>query len=368
MHRSPPTAPLRYDATMETPEPDEANTEQGLIDSMHKILDITYKDGGHAIRSVHAKSHGLLNAELIIPDSLPDVLAQGLFARPGRYPAIMRFSTTPGDLLDDRVSTPRGLAIKVLNVEGPRLPGSEDSRTQDFVMVNGKTFGAATGKAFLGTLKSLVPTTDVAPGLKIALSSVLQVAERGLEAMGGKSGTLIALGGHPETNVLGESFFGQLPILYGPYIAKFALVPVSANLVALTGAKVELDDNPDGLRAAVVAEFAHAGGEWELRVQLATDLETTPIEDPVAVWPEDTTPFVTVARLVAAPQTGWSEPRRRAVDDGMAFSPWHGLAAHRPLGAIMRLRKRVYEMSADFRAAHNRCPVLEPGLLEDFPG
>ena len=87
----------------------------------------------------------------------------------------------------------------------------------------------------------------------------------------------------------------------------------------MTGAKVGLHGKPDGLRAAVLAEFAHAGGEWELRVQLATDLETTPIEHPVAVWPEDATPFVTVARLVAPPQTGWSEPRRRAVDDGMGF-------------------------------------------------
>ena len=150
-------------------------------------------------------------------------------------------------------------------------------------------------------------------------------------------------------------------------MAKFALIPVSANLVALTGAKVDLHGKPDGLREAVLAEFAHAGGEWELRVQLATDLETTPIEYPLVAWPEDTTPFVTVARLVAAPQTGWSEPRRRAVDDGMAFSPWNGLAAHRPLGAIMQLRKPVYAMSADFRATHNRCPVLEPKSLADFP-
>jgi hypothetical protein len=41
---------------------------------------------------------------------------------------------------------------------------------------------------------------------------------------------------------------------------------------------------------------------------------------------------------------------RAAVDDGMSFSPWHGIAAHRPLGSIMRVRKMAYEMGRRFRA------------------
>src|SRR5258708_6928935 len=41
----------------------------------------------------------------------------------------MRFSTIPGDILDDSVSTPRGLAIKVIGVEGERLEGSEARST-----------------------------------------------------------------------------------------------------------------------------------------------------------------------------------------------------------------------------------------------
>jgi hypothetical protein len=48
----------------------------------------------------------------------------------------------------------------------------------------------------------------------------------------------------------------------------------------------------------------------------------------------------------------------------MAFSPWHGLAAHRPLGSIMRMRKAAYEMSAEFRSTHNHCPMQEPRSLD----
>jgi hypothetical protein len=354
--------PLRYDPSMETPEEDELETE--LVDTLRKIAEITYRDGHHALRAVHAKSHGLLSAELIVPDDLPDVLAQGLFAKPARYPAVMRFSTTPGDVLDDNVSTPRGLAIKILQVQGARLLGSEIADTQDFLLANGKTFGGANGRAFLTSLKMLAPTTDKAEGLKMALSQVLQVAEKALEAVGGKSATMIALGGHPKTNILGESFYGQTPLLFGPYIAKVALVPASDNLIALTGALVDLHDKPNGLREAISAAFLHEGGAWDLQIQLAINLNDTPIEDSSKLWPEDLTPFVTVARLVAPQQTTWNDLRHVAVDEDMAFSPWHGLAAHRPLGSIMRMRKAAYEMSAGFRSAHNHCPITEPRSLD----
>ncbi len=69
---------------------------------------------------------------------LPPVLAQGLFARAGTYPLVNRISTTPGDILDDNVSTPRAMAIKVVGVEGERLPGSESATTQDFILINAR--------------------------------------------------------------------------------------------------------------------------------------------------------------------------------------------------------------------------------------
>jgi hypothetical protein len=358
---APLAEPLRFEPGMEVPEKDEAETGRRLVETLKTISETTWKDGHHALRAVHAKSHGLLKARLVVNEGLPEVLAQGLFAKPGTYPAAMRFSTSPGDILDDRVSTPRGLAIKVLDVHGPRLPGSEGDMTQDFLLVDGPTFPTATAKAFLGNLKLLAGTTDKAEGLKVALSAALQATERAVEKIRHEpSGLLVGLGGHPETNILGETFHTQAPMLYGPYVAKLAVVPISPNLTALTGAPVDLHHHPDGLREAVLAAFGATGGEWEVRVQLARDLETTPIEDSSKLWPEDVTPFVPVARLVADIQTAWSKSRQTAVDDGMAFSPWHGLAAHRPLGSIMRVRKAAYEMSADFRARRNRCPILEP--------
>jgi len=354
------SSPLPYTPSVEVVEDDEPHTIQELVATMTKIQEITYQDGGHAIRSVHAKSHGLIDVEVIVPDGLPSELAQGLFARPATYPGVMRYSTIPGDMLDDNVSTPRGLALKVMGVDGQRLPGSEDATTQDLVMVNGPVFSVPNAKKFLGTLKQLAGTTDKAPGLKKALSTALQGVEKALEAVGGKSATLIALGGHPETNVLGETYYTQVPVRYGDYIAKLSIAPSSAGVKALTGAKVDLADKPDGLRVAVVDFFTTNGAEWEIRAQLCTDLAKMPVEDASVQWPEEDSPYVTVARIVAKPQSAWDAAKSAAIDDGLAFSPWHGLAAHRPLGSVMRARKQTYEMSKRFRAEHNHVTIEEP--------
>lgn len=227
-------------------------------------------------------------------------------------------------------------------------------------MQNAKAFTAATPKDFLKTLKLLAKTTDKMPGMKKALSMVLRGVESTIEAMGGESGTLKSLGGHPQTHILGETFYSVVPFLYGPYYAKLAVVPISESLTALTNLHVDFDGNPDGLRQAVNDYFVSHGGTWEVRIQLATDIEKMPVEDASVVWPEDLSPFVAVARLEVAPQPAWSEENVQAIDNGMAFSPWHGLQAHRPLGGVMRVRKPSYEMSSGFRATHNGCPIHEP--------
>lgn len=354
--------PLRYQPSFEAAEPDEAQTSADLVQTLLKISDITFKDSGQALRSVHAKSHGLLKAEVRVLHVSADY-AHGLFAKPGTFPAIVRLSTSPGDVLDDAVSTPRGFALKVVGAEGPRLPqisGVADTATQDFLLVDAPAFLAPNAKKFLGSLKLLAPTTDKLPDLKKAFSAVLRGTEQVVEALGGESGTLKGLGGHPITHPLGETFFSQVPFLYGPYVAKWSVAPVSPELVALRDAPVDLHGKPNGLRDVVNDFFAHHAAEWELRVQLCTDLKTMPIEDASVVWPVEESPFLPVARISVASQPAWTEERSAALDDGLLFSPWHGLSAHRPLGSINRARQPAYQASGEARSPRGRCPVHEP--------
>jgi len=367
MSSTAPTRPLPFDPSFEQIPEDEAETIRELGEAIHAIMEKTYGDSGHATRGVHAKSHGLLQGEIEVLGGLPPELAQGAFAKAGIHPVVLRFSTNPGDILDDKVSTPRGLAIKIIGVEGLRLPGAEGQVTQDFVMQNAPAFTAPTPKAFLSNLKLLAKTTDKMPNFKKAFSAVLRGTEKALEAVGAESGKLKSMGGHPLTNLLGETYYSVVPFLYGPYYAKLSMVPVSPSLIALTDAPVDLDDKPNGLRESISQHFASGNGEWEIRIQLATDIDKMPIEDASVVWPEDESPYRAVARVHVAAQPAWTEARAAAVDDNMAFSPWHGLAAHRPLGGVMRSRKPVYEMAKGFRSEHNGCPMHEPSSLGSLP-
>jgi hypothetical protein len=358
-----PTAPVQYQPSFERPEDGEAATIQALIETLEKIVHTTNEDMQHGVRGVHAKSHGLLIGEVRVLDNLPPVLAQGVFAKAGTYPAVLRFSTVPGDVLDDNVSTPRALAVKLIGVKGERLAGGEGDTTQDFVMVNGPVFGAPDAKHFLRNLKLLASTTDKGESLKKAFSALARGTEKAVEALGGKSATLIAMGGHPETNILGETFYSQVPTLYGPYVAKFSIAPASPALKALTGAPVDLREKPNGLRDAVNDYFVHHDALWELRVQLLTDLDSMPIEDASVQWPEDKSPFMTAAHISTPRQVAWSKARSVAIDDGLSFNPWHCLAAHRPVDSIMRVRKVVYEVMSKIRARQNKTSITEPTSL-----
>jgi len=122
-------------------------------------------------------------------------------------------------------------------------------------------------------------------------------------------------------------------------------------LLALKDAPVDLSDDY-ALRKAVQHFFAAEGAEWEVRVQLCTDLEQMPIEDASVVWPEDLSPFRAVARIRMEAQDSWNEDAG-STQDRLAFSPWNGVTAHRPLGSINRARKPVYAQSQRFRAEQN---------------
>jgi hypothetical protein len=131
-------------------------------------------------------------------------------------------------------------------------------------------------------------------------------------------------------------------------------------------ASLNVNGIPNGLREAVLDFFGKNGGAWEVRAQLCTDLAHMPIENAAVVWSEEVSPYRRIARISVKPQLAWSEARSSAVDDGMSFAPWHGLAAHRPLGGIMRVRKAAYEEARKFRAERNGRVIQEPHEMVPF--
>ncbi len=363
-----PNAPILFDPSFETPLDDELAINAKVTEQMLSLSRTVLSDTGHVRRSVHAKSHGLLTGMMQVHDGLAREYAQGLFVRSAIYPIVLRLSTTPGDMLDDKISTPRGLGLKIIGVEGERLPGSEDDVTQNFVLGNSPAFNVRDAAQFIGNVRHLGSMTDRSETVKRAISAVTQTTEAILEKVGIQSATLTTYAGQARTHILGDTFYSQVPVLYGDYAAKICVAPISENLRALSEAPVELAGTRDGLREAVRAFFASQGGTWELRVQLWTDPETMPIEDASVQWPQDKSPYVAVATITVRAQDSWSDSRVAAIDEGLTFSPWRGLAAHRPLGSVMRARRLAYESSARLRSEVTGHLIAEPRSAADLPG
>lgn len=361
---------VRYHDQLEQAQPDEAQTAERIAQVMRGYSEAFHGRYHHAVRSVHSKSHGVLIGELEVPGDLPVPLAQGLFAQPGRYPAVMRLSTPPGDILPDSVSTPRALSLKIVGPAGQDMvDGHAGEVTQDFLLNNGPVFAAKDASGFLNNQLPIRLTLNAPEELKVAAALGAQVAARVTGNGGPLAGALKQLGGHPYTHPLGETYYSQLPLRWGEYVAKVSLAPVSAPLLALKDQAVKVlgPGRADALRAAVADTIRREGGVWELRAQLCTDPQRMPIEDGSVQWDETLSPFQVVARLTAPPQDTARPDKLVFADDRLSFNPWHALAAHRPLGNAMRARRRVYEMSVQFRREHNDEPIPEPRSGADLP-
>ncbi|HEY8618442.1 catalase family protein [Phenylobacterium sp.] len=334
-----------YSADVERVGPDEPEMAERLAGAIRSLAERTEDRRGEAVRAVHAKTYAVLEGELEVEAGLPAPLAQGLFAQPHRYGVTLRLSSLSGDVLPDQASLPRGCALKVRGAPGPRIAGAPERDTQDFVLANSRTFNARNARLFLAAIQALTPATEQAFGIKTAASGLLRRLEGLLERHGVESPELKAIGGQPLVHPLGDTFFGQVPVRYGRHMAKLCLTPESAQRRAFRDAPLARGGDPDAVALALEDHFASQGAAWRLCVQLCTDPARMPVEDGVDAWDEEESPFLPVARLRVEPQALLGEAAARS----LAFSPWNGLEAHRPLGELMRLRRAAYAWSREHR-------------------
>ncbi len=101
-------------------------------------------------------------------------------------------------------------------------------------------------------------------------------------------------------------------------------------------------------------------------MQLCTDLATMPVENASVEWPEEESPYRTVARLRLPRQEAFSPARRAFVDD-LSFCVSHSLAAHRPLGSIMRARMAAYPAMSRLRRETSGAALREPTSIDEVP-
>lgn len=82
------------------------------------------------------KSLAFVRGTLTISPNLPPHLQQGIAKQPGKtHPVIARYANEPSFILPDTQRAPRGLGLKIFNVEGERLE-DDGKHTQDLLFNN----------------------------------------------------------------------------------------------------------------------------------------------------------------------------------------------------------------------------------------
>jgi len=343
------STPIPYHDDVETESPDEKAVIDETVARMRHLMEESFEQHRHATSGTHAKTHGVVTGELQVLDGLPAELAQGLFGAPGAYEVVVRYASEPGTLEPDTEQRARGFALKVLGVPGEMLHNGWTS--QDFLFNTWPVIPQGDAASFL----NLIRQRDQGPG-----------AASGPSPRPLTSADLL-FDRTPNTHPLAYTFYSQGAFRYGDHVAKFAVAPVAAEQLALADRTVAADEPPGVLKDWVQAYYAQHGATYEFRVQLLTDVDTMPIEDASVEWPQDASPYRTVATLHLPHQETFSAARRTYAEDVMSWRPWYGLAAHRPLGSINRLRRRGYTELGAQRHQMNAVAERNPTGLGDVP-
>lgn len=310
-------------------------------------LKTVWMDGTTAKRGQHGKHHGLVEGTFRVLGDLPKELAKGVF-RPGRsYACLVRFSN--GGQRDDTEPDVRGMAIKLLDVEGEKLlPGRGHIREHDFILVDHPTYFTPTLAAYAAFNRYFTPLQDLR-GNGFSLPRLLRAGfglanlrlfHRGIlkaaKAFAGrKPGSLLALTYHSTT-----------PYLLGEGKAvKYKAVGASG-----TGAA----NDEDGLGKALWTSLTKGPATFDFGVVIQKDGASHPIEDPTTDWEANGAPFVKLAELTLDEQD--RTDRKDALAEEIRFNPWMSLAEHRPLGFINRVRREVYRAMSGRRHGINNRP------------
>jgi hypothetical protein len=316
----------------ETLEPREENLIERIVALQRQLHD---KSGSKVRRAQHPKHHGLARGELVVKADLAAEFRHGIFAENRRYPVWLRYSNGRGD--DDSQPTLHGLAMK--------LTGLEQGTDQDFLMVDHPVFFIRNLEEYVALFEAQVaagggsPRTFFFPGInpfRWRLASFFRI-----RAVRKKTGSLLA-----------TRFFSATPYRLGPHAIKFSLVPDAAN-----GSNPPPGEDADFLGRRLAEHLRDKPASFQFRVQRQIDAVTMPVEDPTVNWdhasPAST--WQTVATVQLSPQVT-NSPERLTLAENMAYSPWHTLDDHRPLGGINRARRVVYEALSKDRFTDNGLP------------
>ncbi|WP_175625323.1 MULTISPECIES: catalase family protein [Oxalobacteraceae] len=291
-------------------------------------------------RDAHPKMHGVVKAEFTVEADLPAELRVGVFAEARTYQAWIRYSNQDGTIQADKARDIRGMAIKLMGVPGDKLLESErHEQTQDFIVISTNVFVTKNVEEFDALIKAMTGSI---------LSKIFFFATHWRVIWN------LVTSLKKFANPLQMRYWSTTPYLFGNTAVKYSAIPHVRNPDPLPS-----DPGPDYLRQAMVRQLAQGEALFDFTVQLQTNADNMPIEDPGKEWKESESPFRKVATIRILQQEFDSEAQR-VFGENLSYTPWHSLPAHRPLGGINRARKIVYDAISTFRHEYNKVARKEP--------
>lgn len=310
---------------------------------MPRQRDVAQRTARPLRRCLHYKPHAGVLAEFHVLPDLPEHARHGVFREPRILPAVVRFSN--GESIDkpDPKPQPRGIAIKLVGVPGPKLlEDQRDAVTQDFLATSHSVTSTVRDvRQFMAFIESAIEAEHSRVPLPVLVARRLGIRET--------TRIFIGLGGMllgTVRSVVTEQYVSPAPIKCGPYAVKFTVRPLAGTATATKRARTD-----DYLRAELAERLRDGDVTLDFAVQFYVNERLTPIEDTSVTWKPDHAPYVTVARL-RIPKCDLADPRAAALSEAverLSFTPWHATEDHRPLGNVMRARKVAYRASADLR-------------------
>lgn len=374
---------VRYSPGIEAPDPNFDSALQVVLEDLRQQVTASAKlDGaGVALRNAHAKGYGLARAEVEILADLPPEYAQGIYARPGRHEAAIRFSNgQPHAGIDRVLGAVCGIGLKIFGIDGKKLLDDEpESATFDYAMINYPIFFANTVEHYIFVLRVGAQATAPPPPTELPQERRARIG-RFLHDFVTGQGTLdpenwaweelaaiAQFAQIPFVNLLLSSYHTMGAVRHGDYVAKLRVAPVKEFADKVQRRALDPSSATQVFRPALVAELKERPYEFDIQVQLCTSLYTMPVEDVTVRWSEALSPFVTVAKL-RVPQQDISGDDNLDRMDATSMTPWRVTEEHRPLGNIMRSRKEVYRTSSILRHQINHQVRKEPENLAEVFG
>jgi len=345
----------------ENVDPNELYYVPSIIASARKLVDDVQKESGPTYRrDAHAKAHGCVTATFTVRDDLPERLRTGVLVPGRQYKAWIRFSNGNAELRPDHAKDARGMAIKLMGVEGDKLlpspPGAPPLETQDFLMINHPVFFNRNVEEYEGFIRYQSDGSQFGYFFRDANPMDWQIRELiiGSQVLG-------RIGSPLQTQ-----YHSMTAYALGVDVASAESPPPYRNAMKYSArsctpkrpARVDKND-PDYLRRTLAEQLELEEGCFDFLVQVQDPEKNMPIEDPTVEWKTSDAPFQQVASIRIPPQE-FDSPERNAFCEDLSFTPWHGHVDHRPLGGLNRIRKAVYEEITVYRHARNKRPFTEP--------